>query len=63
VSVSGIIEFRNRNRVISTLESYQGIYVSFGESLSYQNLTAATLGKSFLEFDIVSYESARLKFQ
>jgi hypothetical protein len=30
VSVSGIVEFQNRNRVISTVESDQGIYFSFG---------------------------------
>jgi hypothetical protein len=33
VSVSGIIEFQNRNRVISTVESDQGIYFSFGSLL------------------------------
>jgi hypothetical protein len=31
VSVSGIIEFQNRNNVISILESYQGTYVFLGD--------------------------------
>jgi hypothetical protein len=63
VSVSGIIEFQNRNRVILTAELDQGIYFFFGVSSSYQPRAATTLRKSILEFDTASYESARVKFQ
>ena len=66
VSVSGIIEFQNRERVISIVEFDQANLCHFGRSISYQplNLEQQYLQvKSILWFDIASYESAKLKFQ
>jgi hypothetical protein len=66
VSVSGIIEFQNRNKVISIVESDQANLCLFRGSISYQplNLEQQHLQvKSILWFDIASYESAKLKFQ
>jgi len=66
VSVSGIIEFQNRNKVNSIVESDQVNLCLYGESISYQplNLEQEHLQvKSILWFDIASYESAKVKFQ
>jgi hypothetical protein len=63
VSVSGIIEFQNRNRVMSIVESDRVNICLFGGSISYQYLETSSSGEKFFVFDIASYESEKLKFQ
>jgi hypothetical protein len=63
VSVSGIIEFQNRNSDISIVESDQVNICLFGDSISYQYRETSSSGKKYFAFDIASYESAKLKFQ
>jgi hypothetical protein len=68
VSVSGIFEFQNRNRVISIVGSEQANQRLIREiniiSTSRRNFHIYNRHiHSILKFDIASYESAKVKFQ
>ena len=62
MSVSGIIEFQNRNRVISNVESDRVNMCLFGGSISYQYRETSSSGEKYFVLDIASYESVKLKF-
>jgi hypothetical protein len=72
VSVSGIFEFQNRNRVISIVESEQvnqrliweiNIISTSRGNFHIYNQTMRAIYKSISKLDIASYESEKVKFQ
>lgn len=72
MSVSGIFEFQNRNRVISIVESEQAnqrlireinIISTPRSNFHIYNQSMCAISESILELDIDSYESTKLKFQ
>jgi hypothetical protein len=63
VSVSGIIEFQNRARVISIVESDRADLCLFSGDQSHINIVCQYFQeKIVLEFDTFSNESTKAKF-